>query len=315
MSGGALPPCWIPERIVTDGSGAQRCRWIDVAGVRFTDPFFDSTVRQRRRDAHGERWSTVAELLDEAATVPAVNEVVFIFHVSRCGSTLMSQLFGLDEQALVLSETPLLDTVLQTDPSHRERLFEAALRLLCRPRGGVAPRVVVKTDAWHLFQAATLRRLYPQARFVLLYRQPAAVLGSHHKMRGTHMVPGLLDAAFHVPYDPEKLTLDQYSAIVLGRLYQAMLDVAAADDRSLLVSYEQGFPDAFLRTADWLGLSFDADRLRQIQQRCGYHAKRPNEAFGAETLPSLQGVDLRRLDSLLTVLDQRRAATGPLSAT
>jgi hypothetical protein len=306
MSGGA-PPCWIPDRIVTDGTGAERCRWIDVAGVRFTDPFFDSTVRQRRRDSHRERWSTMAELLDEAATVPAVNDPVFIFHVSRCGSTLMSQLFGLDEQALVLSETPLLDAVLQSDPSHRERLFEAALRLLCRPRGDVAPRVVVKTDAWHLFQAATLRRLYPQARFVLLYRQPAAVLGSHHKMRGTHMVPGLLDAAFHVPYDPEQLTLDQYSAIVLERLYRAMLDVAATDKRSILVSYEEGFPDVFLRTAKWLGLSCDAEHLRQIQKRCGYHAKRPQEAFGTETLPSLPGVNLRPLDALFMALEQRRA--------
>lgn len=315
MSGAAPPPCWIPDRIVTDSTGAERCRWVDVAGVRFTEPFFDSTVSRRRRESHGERWSTVAELLDEAATVPAVNDAVFIFHVSRCGSTLMSQLFGLDERALVLSETPLLDAVLQTDPSRREHLFEAALRLLCRPRDGVNPRVVVKTDAWHLFQAATLRRLYPQARFVLLYRQPAAVLGSHHKMRGTHMVPGLLDAAFHVPYDPEKLTLDQYSAIVLERLYGAMLDAAAGDERSLLVSYEQGFPDVFLQTAAWLGRSFDAPSLRQIQERCGYHAKRPQETFGTETLPSLTNVDLRPLESLFTALEQRRAATGPRSPT
>src|SRR5262245_11671005 len=78
MSGVALAPCWIPERIVTDDAGHARCRWIDVAGVRFTDPFFDSTV-SRRRDPGAERWSTVNELLGEAATVPAVEDVVFIF--------------------------------------------------------------------------------------------------------------------------------------------------------------------------------------------------------------------------------------------
>lgn len=314
MSAAAPPPCWIPERIVTDRAGEERCRWFDVAGLRFTEPFFDDTVRRRRRGAQAERWSTVAELLDEAATVPAVDNIVFIFHVSRCGSTLMSQLFGLDEHTLVLSETPLLDAILRADRGDRERLFDAALRLLARPRGGIQSRLVVKTDCWHLFQAATLRRLYPQAPFVLLYRRPAAVLGSHQKMRGMQMVPGLLDA-IEVPFDPERLSFDQYGAVVLERLYAAMLDVAAADDRSLLVSYEQGFPEAFLRTARWLDLSFDAEGLRQIHERCGYHAKRPDEKFGAEALPPLQDLDLRPLDWLFAALEHRRTVAGLPTAT
>jgi hypothetical protein len=308
MNGAAPAPCWIPERIITDGAGAERCRWIDMAGVRFTDPFFDDTVRRRRRNPQAERWSTVAELLDEAAAVPAVDDVVFIFHVSRCGSTLLSQLFGLDEGTLVLSETPLLDAILRSGRDDRARLFDAALRLLGRARGEGASRLVVKTDCWHLFHAATLRRQYPKARFVLLYRRPAAVLASHQKMRGMQMVPGLLDAPWRVPYDPEQLSLDQYGALVLERLYAAMLSVAAADERSLLVSYEEGFPGAFLRTSRWLDLSFDHEDLRRIQERCGYHAKRPEEAFGAEMMPSLEGVDLRALESLVAALEQRRVA-------
>ena len=311
MSGAAPQPCWIPERFVTDHAGDARCRWIDVAGLRFTDPFFDSTVRRRRRDWPTERWSTVAELLDEAATVPAVNDVVFIFHVSRCGSTLMSQLFGLDERTLVLSETPLLDAILRTDGGDRARLFDGALRLLGRPRDGAGFRLVVKTDGWHLFHAASLRRLYPQARFVLLYRRPADVLGSHHKMRGMHMVPGVFEAPpFRVPYDPERLMLDQYAAAVLERHYAAMLDIAVADECSLLAGYEEGFPAVFLRTTAWLGRSFAADDLRLIHERCGYQAKRPHERFGGETLPCLQGVDFRPLDALFAALEQRRAATA-----
>jgi hypothetical protein len=305
MSADVPPPLWIPDRIVTGPAGDERCRWIDVAGLRFTDPFFDDTVR-RRRDWSIERWSTVAELLDEAATAPAVDEVVFVFHVSRCGSTLLSQLFGLDERTLVLSETPLLDAILQTDRADRGRLFDAVLRLLGRPRDGAGCRLVVKTDCWHVFHAAMLRRLYPQARFVLLYRRPAAVLGSHHKMRGMQMVPGLRETPLHVPYDPERISLDQYGAAALEQYYAAMLDLAAADDRTLLAGYEEGFPAVFLRAATWLGQSFDPDTLRQVHERCGYHAKRPNEAFGAETLPSLGGVDLKPLEALFSALEQRR---------
>lgn len=299
-------PCWIPDRFVADSTGDARCRWVDVAGIRFTDPFFASSVSRRRRDPDSERWSTAAELLDEAATVPAVDDVVFIFHVSRCGSTLMSQLFGLDDRTLVISEAPLLDAILRSGHGDRERLFDAALRLLARPRGEAFARLVVKTDCWHLFYAGTLRTLYPQARFILLYRRPSAVLASHQKGRGMQMAPGVLDGPFHVPYDPERLSLDQYAAAVLERHYAAMLDVAARDQRRLLASYGEGFPGVFLRTTAWLGRSFDDDTMRQIHERCGYHAKHPYEKFGAETLPSLESVELRTLDSLFRALEHRR---------
>jgi hypothetical protein len=125
-------------------------------------------------------------------------------------------------------------------------------------------------------------------------------------MRGMHMVPGMLDAAFDVPYDPERLSLDQYAAAVLERYYAAMLDLAATDERSLLVSYEEGFPATFLRAAGWVGRSFDPDSLRQIRERCGYHAKRPHERFGAETVPSIAGVDLAALEARFAALEQCR---------
>jgi hypothetical protein len=304
----APAPCWIPERIVADASGHERCRWVDVAGLRFTDPFFDSTLVRRQRDTGAERWTAVDELHDAAAAVADVRDLVFIFHVSRCGSTLMSQLFGLDERTIVLSEAPLLDALLRSERPHREALFLAALRLLGQPRAGER-RLVVKTDCWHLFHAGTLRRLYPHAAFVLLYRSPAAVLASHQRMRGMHVVPGVLKGtSFQVEYDADRIDLDRYAALVLERHYAAMLDLATTDARSLLVNYEEEFPAAFLRAARWLEMTFSAADLDRIRQRCGYHGKRPGESFGAEARPAVGNVDLAPLESLFAALDERRTA-------
>jgi hypothetical protein len=303
-------PCWIPERIVVDSGGRERCRWVDVAGLRFTDPFFDSTVMRRRRDVDAERWSSVEALRAEAEASPAhaAADVVFVFHVSRCGSTLMSQLFGLDEQTIVLSETPLLDALLRSERPNRDALFTAALRLLARPRSG-SGRIVVKTDCWHVFHAATLRRLYPDAPFVLMYRAPAAVIDSHRRMRGMHVVPGLLTPApFDIAHDTPPFDLDRYAALVLERHYAAMLEIATSDPSSLLVRHEEGFPAAFLRAATWLGLAFDVAERQRIDDRCRYHAKRPGESFAGDAFPSPAAVDLRHIEAIVDALEQRRIA-------
>ena len=307
----AAPPRWIPVRIAVDGTGERRCHWVDLTGIRVTDPFFESTLSRRR--SRLDRWSTVGEFYDEAATVPEVADLTFIFHVSRCGSTLLSQLFCLHDGTLVFSEAPLLDEILNSDRPDREALFIATLRLLGRLRAGAGEHVVVKTDCWHVFHAARLRRLYPQARFVLLYRRPAAVLASHQKARGMQMVPGALAHApfVDVRYDCERMSLDQYAALVLERIYAAMLEIATVDERSLLVSYEEGFPELVLRVADWLALSSDAGDLQRIRERCAYHGKRPGDIFVTETPPSPPpGVDLRSLESLFNAL-QRRQGNPP----
>lgn len=274
-------PHWIPERLVQAG-GQILCEWIDIGDLRFTDPFFEMTVSRRHYDRPERLLSPLERLHNEAAAADALPPVVFIFHVSRCGSTLVSQLFGCDAASVVLSEVPLLDALLRSNLPDREALFVSALRLLGRRRSGAEERLVVKTDSWHIFYADLLRRIYPDTPFVLLYRSPEGVLDSHRRARGMHMVPGLLTRApFAVEYDSTRQTLDDYAAAVLELFYRAMLDVARVDPRVTLVAYEEGFPAAFERIAGWLGLSCD-DRLRaRIDERCAYDGKAPQLNFSS----------------------------------
>lgn len=296
---------WVPERVVGHGD-EMRCRWVDATGLRYTDPFFDSTLTRRARHEGSERTTTLQAMVDAAATAPPLPPVTFIFHVSRCGSTLLSQLFSLDDRNVVLSEVPLLDAVLGSDRPDREALFAAALRLLCRPHCG-ARRLVVKTDCWHVFHAALIRRMYPEAPFILLYRSPAGVLASQQKMRGRHMVPGVLvNPPFCAPFNAERMSLNHYAADVLEQHYRAMLDLAAVDRHSLLVSYEEGFPAAFLRAVHWLNLPLNDERRRVVEERCGRHAKRPDEPFGADPSVAPPEVELASLTLLVEQLDRAR---------
>lgn len=314
MTAAAPASAWIPSRLSAAGDGVH-CEWVDAAGIRFTDPFFETTLARCRRDGRARMTSTLDHLCDLAEQTAPVSPV-FIFHVSRCGSTLLGQLFGIDERAIVLSEAPVLDDILGLDPKHGDRAFDAALRLLVNPSGpgasgSGADLCIVKTDCWHVFHAARIRRLYPDARFILLYRSPGAVLGSQRKARGMHMVPGLLpQLPFRVTYDPAHMSLDQYAAQVLARHYQTMLELAASDRHSLLVNYGEGFPDAFLRAAEWLGVAIDAAHAARARERCAFHAKRPQETFAADATPPPGDADLAPLDALFNQLEARRAAAS-----
>jgi predicted N-formylglutamate amidohydrolase len=114
-----------------------------------------------------------------------------------------------------------------------------------------------------------------------------------------------------VPFDAARLTLDQYAARVLERHYAAMLSVAA-DPRSLVVSYDEGIPEVFRRSARWLGLSLDAALVRAADERCRYDAKRPHERFEPQEATAPAGVDLAALAALVEQLDRARGALDAL---
>ncbi len=296
-------PCWVPARLVTV-DGVERCEWIDVAGVRFIEPLFEASVARVIREGGGRRFTPVEAIL-EAPVPRAAAPGAFIFHVSRCGSTLFAQLLALDARNVVVSEAPVLDQLLRSSRVNREEYFTRALSLL----GQLAPggRLFVKADCWHVFHASELRQWFPGVPFILLYRAPAAVLASQRRMRGMHMVPGLLDPApFTVAYDPERVSLDQYAAAVLEHHYRALSSLSASDARSLLVSYDEGFPAAFLRAARWMGLPDDAPSRAQIALRCATHAKRPFEPFQGDPAAGIPGVDLTTLEAVWQDLERRR---------
>jgi hypothetical protein len=299
------PGTWIPERLITV-AGVARCRWVDIADLRYTDPFFQSTLSRRPRDGRDGWLTPIEELTARAALARPVVPDAIVLHVSRCGSTLLSQLFSLDPGATVLSEVPLLDQILRSGRIDRELMFEAALGLIARPRHGET-RLMVKADCWQIFDVDVLRRLYPHTPFILMYRTPVEVLASHQRMRGSHMVPGVLAGApFHVPYDGGA-DFDRYGADVLRLHYEAMLRIAVRDPRTLLVNYEEGFPVVFLRVAKWLGLTFDDRHLQRICARCVHHGKRPHEAFAADSPARLPHVDLEPLDCVYAALERCRA--------
>ncbi len=117
--------------------------------------------------------------------------VVFLYSVGRCGSTLLSRAFHHFDDVLSLSEAdaPMQLLAAASDPSSEASLLlESTVRLLCKPGGQKRPsHYVIKLRADGTELATTLQRLFPSSRALFLYRNAVDVVRSY--VRAFHPLP------------------------------------------------------------------------------------------------------------------------------
>jgi len=309
---------WIPYKLLRQEQ-QWRCLWLDLAGKRIAEPFFSDTILRCKASAPiNRRFPSISSLECLTACAAGAADVVtpsaFIFHVSRCGSTLVSQLLGLSEKNITLSEVPLIDELLrlsrtQADSSAAEAALKASIVLLGRRRLGQEKHLFIKLDSWHVFFAGALRRLYPGVPFLLLYRSPDEVLFSHQKRRGMQAVPGLLEAELFGMSPAESATYDgdRYIAKVLEYYYSQFLLIAGNDDRSLLLDYRQGGIEIVRRLAGFVGMPLDETEIAEMTVRSRFHAKYPEQGFAEDRKEPCAPAYLQPAQAMYARLEQLRA--------
>lgn len=283
---------WIPYKLsISDGS--PHCHWLYTGGQSYTAPFFDETISgcmSLPENSTGFKSVSSVDVLSLwADELPAAGPSAFIFHVSRCGSTLIAQLLGLREQHIVLAETPFIDQLLRFPYEHRDsggsllspQALPAAIQLYGRIRRGDESHLFIKTDSWHLCFYEQLRVLYPGVPFILLYRSPDEVLRSQRRRRGMQAVQGIIEPEIF-GFDRNVINnwpLDVYMCKVLERYFTIMLEMANRDPHVLLVNYSEPVLSIMERIAGFSGFSIDDHELQLMQERSRYHAKYPGQVF------------------------------------
>jgi len=112
----AVPPRgWVPTEVHFDRAPFY-VKWEDLHGQLPSEPFFKQSLDRLRKEFKGTfAIRTDIKTLLNAAALPtsAVEPAGIIFHLSRCGSTLVANCLRAATEALVLSEAdPFLDLLL-----------------------------------------------------------------------------------------------------------------------------------------------------------------------------------------------------------
>ncbi|HEY2769722.1 MAG TPA: sulfotransferase [Solirubrobacteraceae bacterium] len=276
---------WTPMHASFSASGPV-IRWCFTEGVQFTDPFFDQTIEMCLQDPFRLlfwRETGIEAAAELAAASPGLEPAGFIFHMSRCGSTLLAQMLAGLRSTLVLSEPPPLDTILRARdviPALPDAVAVDWLRWLVAALGQRRPpeqsRVVIKTDSWAIFQLPLIRRAFPNAACVFLYRDPVEVLVSQIERPGYQMVPGALPPGWFGLTPEEATTVSEidYRAAVLGGVCEAA--VRAAREGELTPIPYTSLPGAVAdHVAPLFGLEIGPDERAAFGRAAERDAKNP----------------------------------------
>lgn len=314
---------WIPGRIDRHAP-KPLLDWVHLGAQSFIDPFYGDTVERCVQHPAGMlfRHRTALEDLPAIAeTQPVLPVSGFIFHMSRCGSTLLCRMLAAVAENSVLSEPAPLDGVLRArlrDPRISEeqcrRWFRALMRILAWRRTPAQQRAFFKFDCWHTRFLPMIRQEFPDVPWVFVFRDPLEVMVSHARRRGAHMIPGVLEPSMF-GWDTSEITrmgLDEYGARVLERICEAALDQLRSDlgaGAALPVDYRR-LPRAWPAVESHWKLACTAGQTDQIMAAARSNAKNPVLPFEpdsqekrARATPELREISQRWLDGPHAQLD------------
>lgn len=297
---------WFPVALESDPPAVW---WRFLGRKRLTAAFFQDSL-SGQPSPERQVCRTPLSVLDELPG--SVPPTAFVFHVSRCGSTLLTQMLASLPQCIVMSEPPVLDAFFRLhhhSPSQSGggQTLRRLVAALGQRRSAAERHFFVKFDSWHVPWIPFIREVFPDTPFLFLYRHPGEVLASHHRQRGPQMVPGLLDTSLLKLdiVDVPASDFEGYSARMLKAIFQSALDLAA--DAALatglmLLNYNQ-LPEAVWESlVPFFAMQCNADDLAAMKTRSQFHSKHAGARFDGDLKSAGGDPQGKKPDRLMEVI-------------
>ena len=313
---------WIPFRL-NFYENELHCRWLYVADKKYTEPFFHQTTAQCKRLEENRKpfhaVSTLEGIIDFSENITSLAPTAFIFHVSRCGSTLLAQLLSLDEHNIVLAEPPIFDEVLreiafQKPKISKEKIedsLKAVVKFLGQKRTGNEQNYFIKLDSWHIFYYEKLRKLYPETPFIFSFRRPDEVIRSQVQESGMHAAPGVIQPEIFGFTLEEILKIERpiYVAKVLEKYFEKYVEIIEKDKNALFVNYAEGILTSLDKIEQFLELKIEPAIKQKMMERTQFHSKRPITVFEEkpleDELPDYQRKVFAMYEKLASILQNK----------
>ncbi len=276
---------WLPTASVP-GVGPPQFDWAWFGDKRLREPFYQESARRAGSLPFNLLCRTRTDLQSVIADSPgdALPLAGLVFHMSRCGSTLLAQMLGAVPENLVASEPEPLEAVLlwawreQVPFAEAVPAVRAIVAALGRRRGTGAERFFIKTDAWHTLSLPLLRTAFPDVPWVYLFRDPLEVLVSHQRMAGAQTFAGVMpEALFGIEHGSDLPPLE-YTARALDAIGRAVFDHWHLGG-GLAIEYPNVAEAATGRIAAHFGLTLTMSQRAAMHAATGADAKAPDRPF------------------------------------
>ncbi len=287
---------WIPIRLYWR-EGRPMVDWCHLGKQRFEESFFDQTIERCLCDPFSllfRQQTPIGILAQLHDARPGLEPTGFIFHMSRSGSTLISQLLAALPRNIVISEAPPIDatvransTLAEVSDEQRIAWLRWMVSALSQPRLG-EQHVFVKFDAWHILELPLIHRAFPRVPWLFSYRDPIEVMVSQLAHRGAHLVPGVIAPHF---FDIDPITVwtmepEEYCARVLAALCQAALQHHG--NGGLLINYKQLPQTVWTTISEFFGVNYSAAEMETMKAKTKRNSKDPSAAFQSDSTEKQQ---------------------------
>ena len=227
---------------------------------------------------------TPLSLLNQA-NFDGVDPSVFIFHVSRCGSTLLTRALAQSRNNLVYGEPVVINQLWHhflgdkpatlTSPFNQQEttLFTNLLRALGRKRLDSHTHYAIKFSSLYCLIMDQISKLYPQTPILFIYRDPIEVLVSvsqkNYGFVDDHQSE-LSQAAINsnAPVNDSK---DAYSAKLLEIKMQHA--IRSTHPKLHYLNYSQLTKENLPKILETIGINFNTEDLQSMQNQFDFYSK------------------------------------------
>lgn len=276
-------------------------QWCDLSNIVFSDPFFNQTIaRCLREDPSRLRFQTQLDALADLHEInPGLKPTGFIFHMSKCGSTLVSQNLSKLPQNLVISEPAPMNSILaadRVDISEEDRIkwLKLLVSALGQKRRETESNYFIKFKSWNIRKLSLIKKAFPDVKWVFVYRNPVEVMVSVLKAPAEWMdiksnnvtddpiwtdlknTPGICESitGFSAP-EIEQMTSEEYCARMLASFCQIALQMA--DHNTLMLNYNQ-LPEAtWSSVLDFFQVNFSEEEKKRMRDTSQLYSKDPTK--------------------------------------
>ncbi len=284
---------WSPIRVYETG-GRLFVDWCFLGNDRFTAPFHDDQIDIRFSEPFNLlfRRQTPIELLGDIYECGrGIAPTGFIFHVSRCGSTLVSQMFAALRKNIVISEASVSDKIIRADTLFPNVSIEQKItwlrwlfNALAQKRFTEEENFFVKFDSWSVLDLSLIEAAFPNTAWIFMYRDPVEVIVSNLRQPGMQMIPGAVEAIFPKMSLIEilQLSTEERFARTIGAFCEAALEKAGSPNGKF-INYNQLPKIVTNEICRHFGVSFTDEEIEKMNRSSKFHAKTPQVEFKSDS--------------------------------
>lgn len=280
---------WIPVRLYWHEQKTF-IDWCYMGDRRFTDPFFEVTIGKQLREPFSllfRHQTSLEDLKGLYEYFPRIQPTGFIFHLSRCGSTLISQMLAALAENIVISEAPAIDFIIRNQyeqhaVSRDERIsnLKCLINVYGQKRFKEEKHYFIKFDCWHTIDLALISEAFPDVPWIFLYRNPIEVIVSHIRQPGMQMIPGTIKNLLpDVNFDNIlQMPREEYYARILAQICKKAL-IYTDSPNALLINYNQLPQALFSGIFEHFKINYSLENIEKMKVVTQFDAKTPQLSF------------------------------------